>query len=318
MRHGAAAQVTWALLVAAAGLGSARKARATYSIVAVDTATRQVGGAGTSCLKGSDVYLIYGSVPGRGVLVAQAFPGNRDRAVELLAEGIAPADILATITAPAVDGSLAPRRQYAVADLEGRVAAYTGAETQAYAGDRQGMSGSFVYSVQGNILTGETVLTQTAAAFEGGGCDLAERLMLALEGGALGGGGDNRCTPDDIPSDSAFVQVDREGEPAGSYVKLQLPTSGADNPMLELRASFDDWRASHPCPMPTAGTGGSDGGAGRGATAGMTASSPPAEDDLGCGCRTARRGWTPEAVLWGILAFGLVVSRRWNRSAHRC
>jgi hypothetical protein len=227
-------------------------------------------------------------------------------------------DIIAAITAPAFDGNIARMRQYGVADLEGRVAAHTGTETYVYAGDRQGMSGSFVYSVQGNTLTGETVLTQMAAAFEGGGCDLAERLVLALEGGALGGGGDNRCTPDGIPSDSAFVQVDREGEPAGSYLKLQVPSSSSTNPMVELRAGFDDWRASHPCPMPTAGAGGSDGGAGRGGAAGMPASPVRFEEDGGCGCRTARRGGTPEAVLWGILAFGLVVSRRWNRSAHRC
>jgi uncharacterized Ntn-hydrolase superfamily protein len=320
MRRLARARLARAVLAAATALGTARHAGATYSIAAVDTATRKVGAAGTSCLGGADVYIIYGSVPGRGVVVSQAIAGYRDRAVELLAEGMAPVDILATITAPSFDGNLAKRRQYAVADLEGRVAAYTGTETQAYAGDRQGVSGSFVYSVQGNILTGEAILTQTAAGFEGGGCDLAERLLRALEGGALGGGGDSRCTPDGIPSDSAFVQVDREGEPAGSYIKLQVPTSGTDNPLVELRASFDDWRASHPCPMPTAGAGagGSDGGAGRGGAAGVPAPSPSPAEDHGCGCRTARRRWAPDAVLWGILALGLVVSRGWNRSAHRC
>jgi uncharacterized Ntn-hydrolase superfamily protein len=283
------------LLAATAALGTARQARATYSVVAVDTATHQVGGAATSCLKGSDVYLIFGSVPGRGVVVAQAFPGNRDLAVELLAEGTAPIDIIATITSPSVDGNLPPMRQYGVADVEGRVAAYTGAATQVYAGDRQGMSGSFVYSVQGNVLTGETVLTQAAGAFEGRGCDLAERLMLALEAGALGGGGDNRCTPEGIPSDSAFVQVDREGEPAGSYLKLQVPTSGNADPLVELRASFDDWRASRPCPMPTAGTGsgGAGGSAGPGGAAGTPSSPAPPRVDGGGSCRTASRRSTP-------------------------
>jgi MYXO-CTERM domain-containing protein len=288
-------------------LAGSQRAEATYSIVAADTATRQVGGAAASCLDGFDIlFAIYGSVPGRGVVHAQALPGGgRDRAIELLAEGTAPVDIIAAITAPAFDGNIARMRQYGVADLEGRVAAHTGTETYVYAGDRQGMSGSFVYSVQGNTITGETVLTQMAAAFESG-CDLAERLMLALDGGALGGGGDNRCTPDGIPSDSAFIQVDREGEPAGSYLKLQVPSSSNVNPMPELRALFDEWRASHPCPM-AGGSGGA--GSGTGPAGGAAGSSSPPEDD-GCSCRTAPRGSTPGPVLWGILAFALVVSRR--------
>ncbi len=39
----------------------------TYSIVGADTTAREVGGAGTSCLTGDDVYVIYGGVPGHGV-----------------------------------------------------------------------------------------------------------------------------------------------------------------------------------------------------------------------------------------------------------
>jgi MYXO-CTERM domain-containing protein len=319
MRRPGATRLAVALGVTGCLLTGARRAEATYSVVAADTATRQVGGAATSCLDGFDVYFIYGSVPGRGVVVAQALPNyvNRDRAVELLAEGTAPVDIIAAITAMSFDGNIAQMRQYGIADLEGRVAAHTGTATTSYSGDRQGMRGSFVYSVQGNILTGETVLTQAAAAFEGGGCDLAERLMLALEAGADGGAGDSRCTPSGIPSDSAFVEVDREGEPAGSYLKLQVPTSGDQNPLIELRALFDEWRVSHPCPMAGAGSGGAGGGTGPAGGAAGTSSSEPREEG-GCSCRTAPRGSTAVQVLWGILAFGLVVSRRWNRSALRC
>jgi MYXO-CTERM domain-containing protein len=274
-----------------------RQAGATYSVVAVDTATRQVGGAGTSCMReieGADVYIIYGSVPGRGVVHAQALVSglSRDRAIKLLAGGTAPVDIIAAITAASFDGS-ASMRQYAVADLGGRVAAHTGTQTQAYAGDRQGMPATFVYSVQGNILTGKAVLTQAAAAFEGGGCDLAERLMRALEGGALGGEGDRRCTPLGIPSDSAFVQVDREGEPAGSYLALRVPSSGNDDPLVELRASFDTWRETHPCEV---------------------ALSPEAPaEDAGCGCRTTPGRLTPLAAFWGIVVFGVALSRRSSR-----
>src|SRR4051812_2165189 len=47
-------------------------ALATYSICAVDTQTRQVGGAVTSCVGDLDVGVVFGSSPGHGVVHAQA------------------------------------------------------------------------------------------------------------------------------------------------------------------------------------------------------------------------------------------------------
>lgn len=328
MTRGRRARVAWTLLTVATSLGSARDARATYSIAAVDTATRQVGGAGTSCLNGSNVYIIYGSVPGVGVVHAQATfsQAGRDRAVELLMQGTAPSDIIAAITANSFDRNSGVR-QYAVVDLDGRVAAFTGSGTQRFADDRQGTPGSFVYSVQGNILTGEAVLTQASTSFEAGGCDLAERLVRALEGGAMGGQGDSRCTPDGIPSDSAFVQVDREGETRGSYLELHVPSSGNDNPLVELRADFEAWRATHPCPTASAGAGGGagtssagngDAGSIPGGAGGMAAPGAPVSEDGGCGCRTAPLERGRGTAIWAVLAFGLAVRRRWNRSALRC
>ena len=102
MRRGGLARVGLALLSLSSTLAVARSALATYSIVAVDTTTREVGGAGTSCLDGSNVYVIYGSVPGTGVVHAQAqfSQAGRDRAVELLMQGTAPSDIITAIEIP--------------------------------------------------------------------------------------------------------------------------------------------------------------------------------------------------------------------------
>jgi len=261
-------------LTALVALLVAGRAHATYSIVGVDTVTREVGGAGTSCLRGSDVYIIYGSVPGVGVVHAQATfnQDGRDRAVELLEAETAPADIMAELTSAAFDRN-ADVRQYAVADVAGMVVGFTGAGTGDYAGDAQGSLLGFGYSVQGNILTSEAVITQAAQAFEAGGCDLAERLLRALEAGAQGGEGDSRCTSRGLPSDSAFVEVDRPGEPAGSYLELHVPSSGDENPLTELRSAFDDWRATHPCPSMggSGGAGGATAGAAGGGAGGATA-----------------------------------------------
>lgn len=129
-----------------------------------------------------------------------------------------------------------------------RSAGYTGNGTTAFAADRQGNVDGFAYSVQGNILTSERVLAQAAHAFEQTGCDLAERLMTALEAGAQGGEGDSRCTPHGIPSDSAFLQVESaDGSPTPS-VALHVTSSGKDDPLPLLRQKLEAWRVDHPCP----------------------------------------------------------------------
>lgn len=227
-----------------------RGAAATYSIAATDSATGQVGGAGTSCVGSFSVSIIYGAAPGRGVVHAQSYVNvaGRDLAVARLEAGVAPLDILAELTGAAFDPDSA-LRQYGVVDLAGRAAGFTGAANGAYAGDRRGTFGSFTYAAQGNILTSAAVIDQASTAFEAGGCDLADRLMRALEAGALGGEGDSRCTPRGIPSDGAFLEVDRPGEPRGGYLAISVDDTSPTSPLVLLRTEYDRWRADHPCPV---------------------------------------------------------------------
>jgi uncharacterized Ntn-hydrolase superfamily protein len=314
------ATVRTPLAIAATLLLAPTAALATYSIAATDAASRQVGGAGTSCVGNSSVYVIYGSVPGRGSVMAQARTNTngRDEAVSLLEAGASPADIIAQITSPGFDGDAA-RRQYGVSSLSGlgaaRTAGFTGGSTGPYAGDRQGTAGDFAYSVQGNILTGVAVIDQTEAAFVAGGCDLADRLMAALEAGAHNGQGDSRCTPDGIPSDGAFVQVDREGETRGSWLKLRVDNTRPENPLTQLRTQFDAWRVTHPCPAPPGpGQPGGDSGTG----------SLPSPDDTratangGCssGGATATAGSVLAAAM--VLALLAIYQRARHRAAPVC
>ncbi len=283
-------------------------ALATYSIVGADSATREVGGTGTSCLNGSDVYIIYGAAPGFGVIHAQASANQngRDRGVELLEQGVAPADILSEITSASFDTN-SRVRQYGVADASGRTAGFTGTGDQAFADDRQGMAGTFVYSVQGNILTSEAVLTQAAAAFEASGCDLAERLMRALEAGANNGEGDSRCTPDGIPSDSSFIQVERPGTAKGSYLELHVRSSGNESPIPGLREQFDTWRATHPCSASGGGggIGGSSGsGAGSGGASGAGSSTGGVAGSGGAASGGRASGGTPASGAGGTSGSG--------------
>ena len=180
------------LALAAAPLS---RAHATYSIVASDGRSMQLGGAGASCVYPSSVTIIYGVAPGFGAVHAQAQvnEAGRDRAVQLLGMGQTPDAVIAAITAAGFDSNAA-RRQYGVVDVMGRSAGFTGSQNSMFADDLQGSIDGFTYSVQGNILTGADVLEQASDAFEGGGCDLADRLMRALEAGAKNNQGDTRCT----------------------------------------------------------------------------------------------------------------------------
>jgi uncharacterized Ntn-hydrolase superfamily protein len=277
----------------------------TYSIAAVDLATGEVGGAGTSCLRGSDVFVIYRGVPGYGVVHAQArySVAGRERAAQLLGEGQSAADALSAVTAISFDSNIA-LRQYGIVDASGLARGYTGSGTTAFAADRQGSIPGFAYTVQGNILTSAAVLDQTAAGFEAAGCDLAERLMRGLRAGATGGEGDSRCTSDGIPSDSAFLQVERPQGSAGDYLALHVESSGAANPLPLLEAKLDEWRVAHPCPVKPSDT------SGAGASAG-----PASPEAGGCGCHVA--GSLPHE--WSAYAlFGLLfVVTRWRRAARQ-
>jgi uncharacterized Ntn-hydrolase superfamily protein len=222
----------------------------TYSIVGVDLETAQVGGAGVSCVGSLPVRVIYGVVPGTGAVHAQARLGERGKAtaVMMLEDGAVPADIIATITMTSFDADAASR-QYGIVDVRGNAAGFTGAQNGTYADDVQATHGTFVYSVQGNILTSERVIEQATDAFAGAGCDLADRLVLALEAGAANGEGDSRCTPS-LPGDSAFLQVDLPGQPEGTFLRIEAIDTAPQDPIAIVRAQYAAWRAEHPCPAP--------------------------------------------------------------------
>ena len=299
-------------------------ARATYSIAATDEASEQVGGAAITCLgDGGTVALVYGSAVGQGVVAAQARVDDerrgRERAVLRLGEGVAPDDIIAEITDTAFD-FFANERQYGVVDLSGRSAGFTGRSTNPYASDRQGSTGAFNYSVQGNLLTSEAVITQSEEGFRDGGCDLADRLIRGLEAGAEGGEGDNRCTDDGHPGNTAFLQVDRPGEPAGSFLQIEVVSVSGRDALPVLRQEYDAWRADNPCPDPDA-----DAGISNDAGASADAGSPGYDHDAGMGggegngddagsdssggCAASPTAPAPGALWLTVLALGVALIR---------
>jgi uncharacterized Ntn-hydrolase superfamily protein len=246
------------------------------------------------------VRVIYGSVPGKGAVHAQAQLGGpgKNAAVMQVGMDIAPSAIIASITSTAFDPN-AQRRQYGIVDLMGRSAGFSGTQTLAFTDDLQATFGPFTYSVQGNILTSALVLEQARDAFEAHGCDLADRLIRALEAGGQNSQGDSRCTSGGIPADSAFIQVDREGEAAGSWLQLEVTDTKPQNPLVLLRAQYDAWRQAHPCPAPPMPDAGADG------DAGIDGAMP----DGGCCAGSERSSWPL------VLAVAPLLGRRRRTSA---
>lgn len=116
-------------------------------------------------------------------------------------------------------------RQIGIVDAHGRAAAWSGQDCTAWFGHILGDG----FAVQGNMLTGEAVISAMAAAFRGSEAeDLAERLMRALEAGQ-GAGGDKRG------KQSAALQVhERE-----AYALLDLRVDEHAQPVAELRRVFE-------------------------------------------------------------------------------
>jgi uncharacterized Ntn-hydrolase superfamily protein len=222
------------LFLLAAWMGSSSPAEATWSVVAVDAETGEVGIAGASCSTG--VQLIAGFVPGRGVVASQAatsFTG-RDLATKMMADG-EPADVI--IDALGDEELYAgPFRsdlewlQYGIATLRPSPTARTLTGTSVPAewggehGDCGGQRESF--AVQGNTLR-PGVVDAMAVAWcldAAGACrrPLAERLLRTLESGR-DAGGDNRC-PVDASSLAAFLIVAQPNDdPAMPSLRIDAP-----------------------------------------------------------------------------------------------
>jgi uncharacterized Ntn-hydrolase superfamily protein len=242
---------------------------ATWSIVAVDPRTHEVGAAAASCILSDEITIddIAVLVPGTGVVVAQALANlAAGRTVaDAIARGESPAAALAQVTAAGADErlgvDLSRLRQYGAVTFEAGPVSYTGSWNGDWAGARAGSG----VSVQGNILRGPEVVEQALAAFEqrAGPC-LAERLLRALEAGAHAGG-DRRCAAE-LGALSAFVAVAQPGDardepslrllrsrpdepPTGLWDELRRrfrpePGTAEQSPVLLLRRAFDAERAA--------------------------------------------------------------------------
>lgn len=147
----------------------------TYSIVAYDPETGQLGGAVQTHQMGVG-RLLPVAQPGVGVIASQSLVNISfgPLGLAMLREGVTPQNIVNGLTA---SDPGAARRQLAVINAQGEAAAFTGEGCIREAGHHVGQG----YSVQANMMTRSTVIAAMRAAYERASGDLAARMVAALQ-----------------------------------------------------------------------------------------------------------------------------------------
>jgi uncharacterized Ntn-hydrolase superfamily protein len=214
----------------------------TFSIVARCERTGQFGVGAMTAVPAVGKFLTH-AWPRVGAIATQALmnPYLGIDGITALREGL---DAAATLACLAETDPQIERRQFAIVDAAGRVAARTGSECLEWAGHRQGHG----YCVLGNRLAGAGVLdAREETLLETASSRLADRLVDALAAG-FAAGGDKKTER----SATIFV-VDTE-----EYPLWDVRIDEHDDPVAELRrvhAAFDRDLYPHILEMPRRGEG---------------------------------------------------------------
>ena len=199
--------------------------RGTYSIVARDPATGELGAAVQSHWFGVGPIVPWVRA-GVGAVCTQSIaePAYGPRALDRLADGARAGEALHELLRT---DELARFRQVAVVDAHGNVAVHTGAGCIADAGDQTGHE----FSAQANMMASAEVWPAMARAFEQASGPLARRLVAALHA-AEARGGDARGR-----QSAALVVAPPQGEPWRHSVDLRVDDHA--EPLAELDRLLD-------------------------------------------------------------------------------
>ena len=189
----------------------------TYSIVARDPATGQLGAAVQSHWFAAG--LVCWAESGVGAVATQAtvLVDHGPLGLEAMRAGASADEALAARLAADPDRE---HRQVAMVDPRGTVAAHTGSRCIRDAGHRTGEG----FSCQANMMRSPTVWDAMHDAFAGSSGDLAERLLLALEAAEAEGGDIRgkqaarvlvvRAEPTERPWEDVLVDLRLDDHPA--------------------------------------------------------------------------------------------------------
>ena len=196
----------------------------TYSIVAIDKATGELGAAVQSHWFSVGSSVIWAE-SGIGAVCTQSFidPSYGPLGLDLLRAGRSAEETLAGLTR--ADKSEAVR-QVAMVDAQGRVAAHTGKNCIPEAGHFVGDG----FSCQANLMLKNTVWNAMAKAFAAAPGELVDRLMAALEAAEAEGG--------DIRGRQSAAIIVVKGKSSGVWWKdriYDLRVEDNPAPLVELK-----------------------------------------------------------------------------------
>ena len=222
----------------------------TFSIIAVDPNTGEVGAAGATCLFNQNdgiIDIISSLIPGKGGILSQAYvcvPNiNLQNGIDQMNNGLSPDEIIDWLIENDQCNALSfYYRQYGIVDFDEngnvRTAGYTGTFADNYKEDRQGDT----YSIQGNILLDQSVIDNMENNFNNTEGSLAEKLMSAMQGANFAGA-DSRCLDEGTSSATAFLIVYQPDDIVGQP-SLELNV-GSQQPGVEpiniLQDMFDNY-----------------------------------------------------------------------------
>ncbi len=243
---------------------------ATWSIVVVNTKTREVAVGTATCLTNTDIQkAVPVIVPehGGGASQASLDAGGlaRTRIFRGLIEDLPPQTILnALALIPGHQG-----RQFGIVNMYDASVTFTGTGAGQAKGGVVGIAGDLRYAIQGNVLTGPEVWLAAETALVNTPGDLSQKMMAAMEA-ARSFGGDGRCSCSPSAPTScgappsggftksahcAFVGLARVGDTLGLcnsgvgcangsyFLSLNFFGSLPDpDPVLVLQQMYDVWR----------------------------------------------------------------------------
>ncbi|MFT4761656.1 MAG: putative Ntn-hydrolase superfamily protein [Paraglaciecola sp.] len=224
----------------------AAKAQDTFSIVAVDSITGEVGSAGASCVDLSNFPAFSADFlgelfPSIGAINSQAWylATNQANARNRMNIGDTPDEIIQWLIDNDVQNQPQLRQYGIVAFVNGEPvsAAHTGTSTDDYKGHNTGST----YSIQGNILSGQEVLDNMEAGFLNTEGDLACKLMGAMQGANMVGA-DSRCADNGTSSLFAFLKVAQPDDIFGNpsfLISVKTSDGAGIEPIDSLQVLFN-------------------------------------------------------------------------------
>lgn len=224
-------------------------AQDTFSIVAADSSSREVGGAGASCVDltnfGLKADFLSDLIPNKGAINTQSYydANNQINARNRMLAGDSPSQIINWLVDN--DKGFDPTiRQYGIVGFTNtatEAAAYTGSNCLDVKYHKTGKKNGFTYSIQGNILIGAQVIDSMEARFNATSGDLRCKLMAALQGAKIVGA-DSRCEPLGTSSLFSFLKVSKPSDAYGKpYFSIGVIGSEANafEPIDSLQKLFN-------------------------------------------------------------------------------